>query len=383
MTGKPDRIQRQVLPIPDRPNTGLITYDAKDPDTSYPADRAAAAAAGRPERPDRPARRRRLRLVERLRRALRHADRRGPRRGWPQVQPLPHDRALRADPAGAADRAQSSLGRDGRDHRGRDLGAGLQLDPTQHGGAARRNPEVERLLDRAVRQVSRGAGLAGEPDGPVRRLAQRRRWLRALLRLHRRRDQPVQPGAVRGDDRGRAGPDGGGGLPPHRGPGRPGDRLDPPTEGADAGQAVLHLLRSWRDPCSPPRPGGVVGQVQRQVRPGLGRAARGNLRPAEEAGSHPRRRRADRPPRRDPRLGGHAGGAAAGAGPADGDLRRVHGAHRPPRRPGDQGARGSRDPRRHARLLHRRRQRRLRRGDAARKLQRVPDLQRCRRAGNP
>ena len=29
-----DRIQREVLPLPDRPYEGLITYDAKDPDTS-------------------------------------------------------------------------------------------------------------------------------------------------------------------------------------------------------------------------------------------------------------------------------------------------------------------------------------------------------------
>jgi arylsulfatase len=31
-----DVIQRDVLPIPDRAHTGLITYDAKDPDTSFP-----------------------------------------------------------------------------------------------------------------------------------------------------------------------------------------------------------------------------------------------------------------------------------------------------------------------------------------------------------
>jgi hypothetical protein len=29
-------IQRGVLPIPDRPSFGLVTYDAKDPDTSFP-----------------------------------------------------------------------------------------------------------------------------------------------------------------------------------------------------------------------------------------------------------------------------------------------------------------------------------------------------------
>ena len=32
----PDRIPREHLPIPDRTRTGLITYDARDPDTKYP-----------------------------------------------------------------------------------------------------------------------------------------------------------------------------------------------------------------------------------------------------------------------------------------------------------------------------------------------------------
>ena len=31
-----DKIQRTVLPIPDRPRLGLVTYDAKDPDTKFP-----------------------------------------------------------------------------------------------------------------------------------------------------------------------------------------------------------------------------------------------------------------------------------------------------------------------------------------------------------
>ena len=33
---KQDRIQRTVLPIPDLPNFGLTTYDARDPDTNFP-----------------------------------------------------------------------------------------------------------------------------------------------------------------------------------------------------------------------------------------------------------------------------------------------------------------------------------------------------------
>jgi arylsulfatase A-like enzyme len=32
----PDRHERSMLPIPDRPSFGLTTYDAKDPDTAYP-----------------------------------------------------------------------------------------------------------------------------------------------------------------------------------------------------------------------------------------------------------------------------------------------------------------------------------------------------------
>ena len=36
MSNPAEEIQRQVLPIPDRAYQGLITYDAKDPDTSFP-----------------------------------------------------------------------------------------------------------------------------------------------------------------------------------------------------------------------------------------------------------------------------------------------------------------------------------------------------------
>src|SRR6187200_2708340 len=36
MSNSPDRHARASLPIPDRPAPGLTTYDAKDPETSYP-----------------------------------------------------------------------------------------------------------------------------------------------------------------------------------------------------------------------------------------------------------------------------------------------------------------------------------------------------------
>ena len=88
--------------------------------------------------------------------------------------------------------------------------------------------------------------------------------------------------------------DGGGGLPPHRGPDRPRGQLDTPAEGADARPAVLRLLRPRRDPRAASRAQGVGRQVRRPVRRRLGRPARADLRAAEGAGRHPRRRRAHR-----------------------------------------------------------------------------------------
>jgi arylsulfatase len=43
-----DNVQRSVLPIPDRPHVGLTTYDAKDPDTSFPPIRDIRPPEGAP-----------------------------------------------------------------------------------------------------------------------------------------------------------------------------------------------------------------------------------------------------------------------------------------------------------------------------------------------
>ena len=64
---------------------------------------------------------------------------------------------------------------------------------------------------------------------------------------------------------------------------------------AHARQALLRVLRTGRDPCPAPRAEGLDRQVRGQVRPRLGQAARGDLRPAEGARRHRRRLRADRP----------------------------------------------------------------------------------------
>jgi arylsulfatase len=48
MANAPDRHARTVLPIPDRPVPGLTTYDAKDPDTTYPPIEPLLPPAGAP-----------------------------------------------------------------------------------------------------------------------------------------------------------------------------------------------------------------------------------------------------------------------------------------------------------------------------------------------
>ena len=299
----PTSVDREAAPRSRTAYDGPVLRGREGPRCEVPADRAAAAAGGRAERPDRPDRRRRLRRVERVRRPVPDADGRAPGRRRAEVHALPHDGAVLADARGAAVGPQPPHGRHGRDHRDRDLGAGLQLGPPEHVRAAGGDPEAQRLRDRAVRQVPRGAGVGDEPGRARSTAGRARRRLRVLLRLHRRRDEPVLPGALRGHDAGRAAEDAGGGLPLHRGHDRQGDRVGPPAEGADAGQAVLRLLRARRDARAASRADGVVGEVQGQVRPGLGRAARGDVRAPEGARRDPAGRRADRAARARSRPG--------------------------------------------------------------------------------
>ncbi len=143
---------------------------------------------------------------------------------------------------------------------------------------------------------------------------------------------PVEPGRTAG-----------GGLPPHRGPDRPRDRLDPSAEGADARQAVLRVLRARapRTPRTTFRRSGRRRTGAASTTAGT-RCARRPSPARRSSASIPADARADRPPRRDPGLGRHARRPQAGARAPDGGLRRVPGAHRPPRRPAGRRPRGPR-----------------------------------------
>ena len=153
MSDTPDKIQRHTLPSPHESRMGLVTYDAKDPDTKYPPIEqlrppkgapnvliiliddvgfgASSAFGGPCQTPN----------AERL------------AAGGLEVQPLSHDGPLLADASGAPDRAQPPLGRHGRDHRDRQRLAGLLLGSAEHLRASRQDAEAERLRDSAVRQV--------------------------------------------------------------------------------------------------------------------------------------------------------------------------------------------------------------------------------------
>ena len=111
----------------------------------------------------------------------------------------------------------------------------------------------------AVRQVSRSPGVGDEPGRAVRRLAHGRRRLRVLLRIHRRRGQPVVSDALRGHHAGRAEEDARRGLPLHGRHDRQGDGLDWATEGLTpdkpffiyfapgATHAPHHVPKEWAD----------------------------------------------------------------------------------------------------------------------------------------
>ena len=132
------KLPRYILPIPDPKQSGLTTYDAKDPNTKYPPIVPLRPPVGAPN----------VLIVllddvgfgasSAFGGPVQHADGRTARRERLEAQPLPYHRFLLADPPGAAHRPQPSLGRHGRDHRDGDVRARQQQHPAQGKGAVRR-----------------------------------------------------------------------------------------------------------------------------------------------------------------------------------------------------------------------------------------------------
>ena len=278
--------------------------------------------------------------VERVRRAVPDADRRAAGRGRAALQPVPHHGAVRADAAGAAHRPQPPLGRAwAASPRPRPRRPGNSSLRPEHQGAAGDDAEAERLLDRPVRQVPRGAGVAdarrwarstpGRPaaagsrpstaSSAARTTSGTRRCTTARRRSSRRRRRrrattsprtwPTTPSSWMRQQKA---------LMP--------DKPFFVYFAPGATHAPHHVPKEWADKYAGQFDDGWDAQRERTF-------AR-----QKELGVDPGRRRADRAARRDPGLGRHARRAQAGAGAADGGLRRVPRAHRPPRRPADRRA---------------------------------------------
>ena len=201
-TGNPYKFDRTVLPIPE-PNLPTITeLDARN--AKAPPRFEVKAPAGCTERAHRADRRHGLRPVERLRRADPHADAAsGWRKGGLRYNQF-HTTAL-CSPTRAALLT-------GRNHHvvqhGLDHGDGDRLPRPDRAAAeqrraAGRDAAAQRLQHRRLRQVARDRRLGSQPVRPDRPLADPL-GLRQVLRLHRRRDQPVGPAHLRRHDHGRA-----------------------------------------------------------------------------------------------------------------------------------------------------------------------------------
>jgi hypothetical protein len=291
------------------------------------------------------------------------------------LQPLPRDRRLLADAGGHADRPEPASGR--VRPRGRVLGPlpQLQRHHSPRLRAVTADPPRERLPDVLHRQVAPDAGRSAGLERAVQPLAERSRF-RLLLGLPRGRGRPARhadlgepEGAGRRRRQGRQAL-----LLPGR-HGREGDRLAPSRSHREAVRALVHVLLDRLQPFATPRPEGVDGQIQGEVRRGLGRHARAHARAPEGARRSPCGHGAAGE-RRIPDVGLVERDGAAAVRAPDGGVRRLLGERGLERRPCPRRDRRDGRARRHARDLDLGRQRREHGRDAQRQLQRGDDAER-------
>ena len=180
------------------------------------------------------------------------ADAAAPGRQRPALHAVAHHRAVLADALVLPHRAQPPPERHGVHRRGRDRLPGLERASPQgvrHDRARPARQRLEHLLGRQGPLRPAGGGQPGRPEVQLAAAA----GLRPLLRLHRRRDQPVVSDAGRGQPLDRPAVHARGGLPPLQGPRRPGAADDPRQQVVLAVAAVVHVVLPGRQPRAPPR----------------------------------------------------------------------------------------------------------------------------------
>ena len=167
MSKQPDKHLRAHLPIPEVPKSGLTTYDAKDPDTTYPPIEPLRPPAGAPN----------VLIILLDDAGFGSSSAFGGPCHTPTFEKLAagglrYNRfqtcgAVRSHSPGSDDRSQPPLCGHGQHHRDRHIGSRPKLATAQHKSADGLDPEVERLLHSHVRQVPRSAGLGKRSDGAV------------------------------------------------------------------------------------------------------------------------------------------------------------------------------------------------------------------------
>ena len=210
------------------------------------------APDGRAQRGGGPARRRRVRPVRLLRIGHRHARR---STGWP---PTACGTRTSTPPPCARRRGPCLL--TGRNHHTNGMGRVVEIGDRvprlrRHRAQGQRIPVGDPAAQRAMPPSPWASGTwprRRDGDGRAQGQVAARAGLRALLRLSGRRDRPVPSRPRLRQPPDRPAPDTGRGLPPDRGPGRPGHPVHQGPPGRRPGEALLPVVRPGRLPCPPP-----------------------------------------------------------------------------------------------------------------------------------
>ena len=347
------------------------------PRTPRPSTRRSSRCAPRrrAQRPHRPARRRGLRRLVRLRRALPHSHRRASCRRRPQVHPLPQYGDVRADTSGAPHRAQPSHRRDGRHHRARQRRARLHVATPQHLRPARRDARLNGYSTAQFGKCHEVPVWETSPMGPFGQWPTGSGFEHFYGFIGAETNQ-YYPGLVDGTRH--VEPD----RTPEEGYHLSEDLTDRAIDWVRQQKALMpdkpffvyfapgathaphHVPKEWSE------------KYRGRFDQGWDACARRRFARQKELGVVPPDAELTRRPAEIPAWDEMPEAMQAGAGTADGGLRRLPRAHRPPRRAAHRRPGGPRGPRRHARLLHHRRQRRQRRGRPRGHPQRVRDPQR-------
>ena len=211
-------VAQEVQPVPSPPFKGVIKLDVRDSTPDWAPFTPKAARRGHRTSCSSSTMTPALRLVA-LRRPDQHADARQAGGERPDVHAVAHDGAVLADPVHAPDRAQPPPERHGRHHGGRQRLPGGARSHSRR--SAPRSAQILQDNGYSTFWLGKNHNVPSRTS-PRARAAScgRSEGLRPLLRIPRRRDQPVVSGPRRGQPLHRAAVRPRAGLPPLQGPGR-------------------------------------------------------------------------------------------------------------------------------------------------------------------